>query len=242
MEDGRLPLGLALASVDEPGPARAVLTDLVASYSQQPHDLLDLARGASAEGLHDVALIASISLLSRLSPQQRLKTPFTVEQLAYPAPYSEAVLAAARAEGIPPLLLLALVRQESAFNPAALSIADARGLTQVIPQTGRAIADSLGVEWDAGDLLKPDRSLRFGAHYLAVQIDQFDGNVLAALAAYNGGPHNAARWLEEQWWPGADGYIHAVSFSETRRYIERVLENYAWYRYLYAGASRPAIR
>ena len=242
VEDGRLPLGLALAGVDEPGPARAVLTDLVASYRQQPHDLLDLAREASADGLHDVALIASISLLSRLSPQQRLKTPFTVEQLAYPAPYSEAVLAAARAEGIPPLLLLALVRQESAFNPAALSIADARGLTQVIPETGRAIADSLGVESDAGDLLKPDRSLRFGPHYLAVQLDQFDGNVLAALAAYNGGPHNAARWLEEQWWPGADGYIHAVSFSETRRYIERVLENYAWYRYLYAGAARPAIR
>jgi soluble lytic murein transglycosylase len=219
-----------------------VLTDLVASYRQQPHDLLDLAREASAVGLHDVALIASVSLLSRLSPQQRLETPFTVEQLAYPAPYPEAVLEAARAEGIPPLLLLALVRQESAFNPAALSIADARGLTQVIPATGRAIADSLGVEWDAADLLKADRSLRFGAHYLAMQLDRFDGNVLTALAAYNGGPQNAARWLEEQTWPGADGYIHAVGFSETRRYIERVLENYAWYRYLYAGASRPAIR
>ena len=242
IDDDRLPLGLALVAVDESGPSRAVLTDMVVSYWQQPHDLLHLAREAWAVGLHDVALTASVSLLSRLSPQQRLETPFTVEQLAYPAPYSEAVLEAARAEGIPPLLLLALVRQESAFNPAALSIADARGLTQVIPQTGQAIADSLGVEWDAADLLKPDRSLRFGAHYLAVQLEQFDGNLLTALAAYNGGPHNAARWLDEQWWPGADGYIHAVGFSETRRYIERVLENYAWYRYLYAGVPRPAIR
>ena len=144
--------------------------------------------------------------------------------------------------GLPPLLLLALVRQESAYNPDAVSFANAIGLTQVIPPTGQQIANSLGVPWRLSDLLIPERSLRFGASYLAEQIERFDGNILAALAAYNGGPRNADRWLAAQWWPGAAGYIATIDFSETRRYVERVIEQYAWYRYLYAGAPAPAMR
>ena len=240
--DGRLALGLALAAVDEHAVARTALRGLLGDYRGQPHALLELARTASAAGLHDTALIAATSLLSPLSPIARLSTPLSIEQLAYPAPYGRSVLDAAASESIPPLLLLALTRQESAFNPQAVSAAAARGLTQVIAPTGEAIAASLGVPWDPADLSRPERSLRFGAHYLATQLEQFDGNVLAALAAYNGGPFNARRWLERQWWPGADGYIHAVEFAETRRYLERVLENYAWYRYLYGGASAPALR
>jgi soluble lytic murein transglycosylase len=107
------------------------------------------------------------------------------------------VLDAAVAEGVPPLLLLALVRQESAFNPQAGSSAQAYGLTQVIGPTGRQIAASLGVPWEPALLFEPASSLRFGAHYLATQLDAFDGDVLAALAAYNGGPANARRWREQ---------------------------------------------
>lgn len=75
-----------------------------------------------------------------------------------------------------------------------------------------------------------------------MQIERFDGNVLPALAAYNAGPGAAQRWLDSQALPGAEGYLFAVEFAETRRYLERVLENYAWYRHLYAGAERPSIR
>jgi soluble lytic murein transglycosylase len=134
------------------------------------------------------------------------------------------------------------VRQESRYNPVAVSHADAVGLTQVIPPTGRLIAQSLGIPWDPSDLTRPASSLRFGANYLAGQIERFDGNIFAALAAYNGGPHNAARWLEQQWRPGAAGYIDAIDFTETQGYVEDVIEQYAWYRYLYAGAARPSIR
>ncbi len=97
---------------------------------------------------------------------------------------------------MPPLLLLALVRQESSFNADAVSSAGARGLTQVMPATGAAVAASLGIDWRPESLFEPETSLRFGAGYLAAQLERFDGNVLAALAAYNGRPVNAQRSLD----------------------------------------------
>ena len=65
---------------------------------------------------------------------------------------------------------------------------------------------------------------------------------MAALAAYNGGPVNARRWLDRQWFEGPDGYILAIDFEETALYLELVLENYGWYRFLYTGAPRPLLR
>ena len=240
--DGRLATAAALAAVDERDAARAIALDLLAATASRPYAVLVLARAASDAGLHDVAIRASIRLLGTLSPQQRLQTPFAIEQLAYPLAFSSSIVRAAEGEDLPPLLLAALVRQESAFEPLAGSPAGARGLTQVIPPTGEAIASSLGVPWNPHDLLRAETSLRFGAHYLATQLEMFEGDTLAALAAYNGGPGNAARWQGRRVWPGADGYIHAIDFAETETYVERVLETYGWYRFLYAGAQRPSVR
>jgi soluble lytic murein transglycosylase len=241
-DDPQLELAIALAAVEEGPLARSILDGLVAAYGDQPYELLDLARASAEAGLHDVALNASARLLSGLGAFERLDAPLAIEALLYPTAYEDEVLAAAEAEGVPPLLLLALVRQESAFDPDAGSTAGAMGLTQVIEPTGAAIAESLGVDWDLSLLFEPETSLRFGAHYLAEQLERFDGNVVAALAAYNAGPGSAQRWLDEQRYPGADGYLHTVDFTETRAYLQRVLENYAWYRYLYTDAPLPAIR
>ena len=234
-------LAEVLRSAGEQGIARAMLSGLLAGYEGRPWDQLALARRASDAGLHGVALTAAIRLLGPLPPAERAAAPLAIELLAYPAPYADELLAAAEAEGLPPLLLLALVRQESAFVPDAGSPAGALGLTQVIPSTGAQIAESLGVEWRTRLLTDPRWSLRFGAHYLAAQLEAFGGDLLAALAAYNAGPSNAARWRGAQWAPGPDGYAEAVDFTETRLYLERVIENYAWYRWLYLGASPPAI-
>ena len=234
-------LAFALLSL-EPDVSRGLLGKALAQFKDSPHDLCDLGRLASIGHLDDVALSAITLMLQPIEPSRRLLTPYAIEQLAYPTPFASELLEAAAAEGIPPLLLAALARQESAFNPRAGSLAGALGLTQVIPPTGEEIASSLGVPWLIDDLFDPRTSLRFGAHYLAMQLKQFDGNVVAALAAYNGGPGNARRWLNAQPFPGALGYSEAVDFSETQDYLGRVIENYAWYRYLYAGAPRPAMR
>ncbi len=241
-DDPRLAVALALVDVGERDLARSTLLALRRDILHDPHSLIDLALVAVEAGLTDIASLAAISVLARMEPEQRLATPLAVERLTYPLAYGDVTREIATNEGVPPLLLLALVRQESAYNPLAVSFADARGLTQVIPPTGALIASSLGVPWELASLFNAETSLRFGATYLGDQLERFDGNIFAALAAYNGGPVNAERWLDDQWWPGAAGYIAAIDFTETRGYVESVIEQYAWYRYLYAGAPAPSIR
>lgn len=233
---------LAMVSVGERDAARPVLLALAASYRTRPHEAVALARAASASGFHDVGMVAAGYVLNALTPTERLEAPVALERLAYPVGYPEAVAAAAAAEGVPPLLLLALVRQESAFHVRAGSSAGAMGLTQVMPETGRLIASALQTEWRVDSLMRAETSLRFGAHYLGDQLRRFDGNVLAALAAYNAGPGAAARWLREARRADADGYLAAVDYEETRLYLQRVIEHYGHYRYVYGAADRPSIR
>ena len=117
------------------------------------------------------------------------------------------------------------------------------GLTQVIPSTGVEIASSLGEDW-AGpvSLTDPQTSLRYGAAYLSAQLERFDDNVFAALAAYNAGSTNAQRWLDSQVESVTDGYVQAIDFEETRRYVTNVIEQYVWYSYVYGVAEQPSIR
>jgi soluble lytic murein transglycosylase len=241
-DDPDVQLAWLLAAAGEDGVARGLLQTAAGRMRDHPHALVGLAIEAGRQGLHDVALTSASIVLGRFGPAERLEAPRELLALAYPVPYLRATTAAADEFGVPALLLYALMRQESAFHPTAGSSAGAFGLTQVIPPTGEAIARSLGEQdWRFADLARPEVSTRFGAYYLAVQLDQFDGNMLAALAAYNAGPGNASRWLEVQPFAGPDGYLYAVDFTETRSYLELVPANYAIYRYLYAGAPVPSL-
>jgi soluble lytic murein transglycosylase len=161
-----------------------------------------------------------------------------VLRLVYPAKHLAQVNAAAQERGVSPALMLALIRQESYFDASAVSPAGAMGLTQVIPSTGEGIAAELGItDFQQGDLLDPETNLRFGAYYLAGQLEGFGGNVGAALAAYNGGPGNASRWTETAG-NDVDLLVETIDFDETRSYLELVLANLAFYRYAY-GVSGP---
>ncbi|MBM3140827.1 MAG: lytic transglycosylase domain-containing protein, partial [Chloroflexi bacterium] len=242
LRDARFLLARELATAGEPAIARALLRDLVAVARGRPHELVDLARAAAALGLHDVESAAGRTLLATISPAQQLSAPRSILALSYPLPFEQEMAESAREFGVPLLLLAALVRQESAFDPGAVSFAGARGLTQVIDSTGAQIARALGVPWSPAALLEPATSLRFGAYYFAHQLARFDGDVFAATAAYNAGGGSAQRWRDAQRLRGADGFLLAIDFEETRRFVPRVLENYAWYRYIYAGAPAPALR
>ncbi|MEZ4501675.1 MAG: transglycosylase SLT domain-containing protein [Dehalococcoidia bacterium] len=240
--DPRLGVLQALAEVGEVGAARSIAFDLLEAYRTDDLELIAVARAASDVGLFDASIAAAEVVLGSVPAAERCAAPGELLRLAYPVEFAGELTRAADLEAIPPLLLAALVRQESRFNQRAGSVAGAAGLTQVIAPTGEAIAASLGVGWDPLDLYRPATSLRFGAHYFGTQLEDFDGDVFAALAAYNGGPGNALRWQQEQRFPGADGFVHAVDFPETRSYLELVLENYGWYRCIYAGEPEPSLR
>ncbi|MFN0096307.1 MAG: transglycosylase SLT domain-containing protein [Dehalococcoidia bacterium] len=190
---------------------------------------------AARRGALAAALAAGlVDLAPRLAAGRPGQDAFGPEQplLLFPLGYLAQLNAAASEFGVSPLLLAALVRQESLWGRQAVSPAEARGLTQVIPPTAFAIAEALGhTMFHVEQLDDPGTSLRFGAYYLRVQLDRF-GSPVVALAAYNAGPGNAARWAGEG--PSLAGFLSAIDFEETRDYVERVVENWLTYGRLYA--------
>ncbi len=223
-------LGAALFTTasDEIGP--------IADAAATPWVRYRIARAMYEAGRVRLAARAAEPLLSGVPD-----SPPALLALVYPARFVGQANAAAAEEQVSPFLLLGLVRQESFFDESAVSSAGAMGLTQVVPPTAAEIAADLGVaDFKDGDLLQPEVSLRFGAHYLAAQIEGFGGNLHAALAAYNGGPGNAGRWADAS---GGDPdlLLEAIDFPETRVYVEVVLENYALYRYTYGAADHVSL-
>lgn len=216
------------------------------TYSQW--QLYRLARAAENRGMPWLQTRAAWALTHQPPPFPRgtgssppVPAPREAFQLVYPIAYRELVNAAAAEHGVDPYLLLAAMRQESLYAPDAASPAGASGLMQIIPSTGEDIAAQLGTEdYTQLDLLRPKVSIKFGAYYLGTQLEGFGGRPEAALAAYNGGPGNAGRWLDAAG-SDRDVFIETIDYSETRAYVELVLENYALYLWAYGLTPAPEI-
>jgi soluble lytic murein transglycosylase-like protein len=214
---------------------------LINQSSFQPWSLYRLARAFDDLGMPHLAASAATRLLSPAGGSLD-QTPRALLELAYPLAYPSLIQAAATENDLSPLLLLALIRQESFFDPLAVSPAGALGLTQVMPSTAQGIAPELNVEdLSAADLLQPQVSIQFGARYLRSQLDTFAGNPYFALAAYNAGPDNASRWSQSPPISDMDLFVELIDFDETRSYVKLVLENYAVYRFLYSDPDHPTL-
>src|SRR6185295_16754586 len=149
-----------------------------------------------------------------------------------PRPYEPYVRAAAARYRLDPDLLFAVMRVESVYNRRIVSPAGAIGLLQIMPRTGRLIATELGrADFTPADLLDPETNVELAAWYLASLLARFDGRLPLAVAAYNGGPHNVRRWLAacDPDMP-MDSFLERIPFTETHRYVRRVLGHYAAYK------------
>ncbi|MEQ1706838.1 MAG: lytic transglycosylase domain-containing protein [Terricaulis sp.] len=151
-----------------------------------------------------------------------------------------------RASGRPePALVLAIIRQESEFDPSAISSANARGLMQLIPSTAQAQARREGIAFQRAALTTdPEYNMTLGAAHLAGLVDDFNGSYVLAIASYNAGSQNARNWIEEWGDPRSRSvdvvdWIELIPFSETRNYVQRVTENLQVYRHRLAGAPTP---
>jgi soluble lytic murein transglycosylase len=134
--------------------------------------------------------------------------------------------------------MLALMRQESTFNPGATSSADARGLTQVVPATGELLAQQLGYQqFDADDLYRPIVSIQFGATFLNETLGRYGGRVYPALAAYNAGPGASDDWLTT-YGDDMDVWAERIPYPETYGYVQKVFTFYGRYRLVY-GLAQP---
>lgn len=143
-------------------------------------------------------------------------------------------------------LTLALIRQESAFDQKAVSHAGARGLMQLMPATAKEVARKQRQKYDKQRLVTdPAYNILLGKAYLSQVVNRFDGSYILGLAAYNAGPHRAKRWIKEFGDPRDPGvdpidWIEHIPFSETRNYVQRILESLSIYRLLLAdGRTTP---
>ncbi len=205
--------------------------------SPDPLVTLAVARLAAEAGNTRAALELADELVA-LAPPGTI-TPYALDRLRFPAPYPALIDQEARTHGVDPRLLLALIRQESRFDPQATSAVGARGLAQIMPATGGDIAANLGLsDYTPDDLYHPFRSVQFGAYYLGQRMQDMGGSVAGALAAYNAGLGNALRWSGGA--PLTDvsqteAFVARMDFPETFTYVQVVLANYVAYQRIYAA-------
>lgn len=234
-DDSRWARGRLLWELGLTDEALLELNELRAALSRDPLGSYQLALAFRDLGLYRPSIQAASAVIWLSPAATPLDVPPFIGRLAYPAYYRELVEAAAETYGLDPLLLLAMIRQESLFESVARSVAAAQGLMQIIPSTGEYIAESLGwVGYRNQDLYKPYISIPFGAYYLAEQMAAFSGDPYVALSAYNGGPGNAALWhaLAPD---DPDFYLEIIGFDEPRLYIRLIYTHYTYYRALYGG-------
>ena len=155
-------------------------------------------------------------------------------ELLYPAPYTDILLRLAPARGVDPRLLLAIMRQESRFQPDAKSYAAARGLMQFISTTSTHVADELGRNaFDQDDLYYPPTAILFGSQYLADLFKSFPNQPDAVVASYNGGDDNMKRWLARSRSNLPERYVPEILYAQSKDYVYKVMSNYRMYRYMY---------
>ena len=162
----------------------------------------------------------------------------TLARVVYPFPYRELVTARARELDLDPFLLAGIIRQESAFVPAIVSVAGAIGLMQVMPATGRQLAGRIGPRGFRTETLEtPELNVHLGTRFLADMINRYDGDIPLVLSAYNAGPTRANRWrlLPEAKDPLR--FTERIPFAETRGYVKNVTRNRALYRWLHAEGA-----
>jgi soluble lytic murein transglycosylase len=160
-------------------------------------------------------------------------------RLAFPLPYRKQLEDYCREHSLDPYMVAALIRQESEFNVKALSRADARGLTQVMPATGRELGRRLGVpRYQTSMLFTPDTNLKIGTYYLRELLDQLNGKWEETLASYNAGKARVNSWLVATNYHEPAEFVESIPFSETRLYVQSVMRNAEVYRRLYGPQTR----
>jgi soluble lytic murein transglycosylase len=238
-DDPRLLRGKRLLALGYFTAGRTELENLRVSTDDDPLTQYHLALIFRDAELYRSSIIAAATVWRHAPADSIAELPRYLGCLIYPTYYDRLVEQAANTHDLPPLFVYALLRQESLFEGFATSWASAQGLMQVIPSTGAQIAAALGwpPDYETRDLYRPMVSVRFGVWYLATQRNQLD-NLFAAMAAYNGGPGNAAMW-----WEQANGdedlFAELIGYHETRLYVRLIREHYAKYAWLHGELEMP---
>lgn len=152
----------------------------------------------------------------------------------YPIDNKAYIFKYAQEYNVDPYLIASIIKTESKFNPKAESAQGARGLMQIMPETGKWAARQMKVsDFNLAKLYEPETNIRIGTWYIANLKHEFGEDMILALASYNGGRSNVKQWLEQDKWTGEHATIDQIPYPETRKYVHRVIEDYKKYRWIY---------
>src|SRR4051794_2729494 len=182
-----------------------------------------------------IAAVIGAAVVAGIAAALILPGFHAVREIALPLRHEDIIRQQARDKALDPALIAAVIYAESRFRDGRTSAAGAQGLMQITPATARMIArKSGGIAFTVEDLGTPQVNIAYGAWYLRYLMQRYAGNETFALAAYNGGEGNVDRWIVAAQRRNEDLTIAAIPFSETRTYVQRVLDAKREYRQSYA--------
>jgi len=164
--------------------------------------------------------------------------PLAYWRILFPQAWWDTIKTESARNGLDPYLVASLIRQESEFNPAVISYANAYGLMQLLPSSGKALAREEGMaHFETYQLLDPETNIRLGTRYLRKVLDKFGGVQEYALAAYNAGDERVTDWQAAGPYHGIDEFVESIPFTQTRDYVQGILRNEEIYRSIDALAA-----
>jgi len=206
--------------------------ELTAQSQRVPEVDLGMAEALASRGhVHDAQAIAAMYI------EEHPRAPLAFWELSYPRPYSTTVEAVATEFDVDPLLIWSVIREESRYDPEALSYVGARGLMQLMPPTQAWIAEEWEEDIPPGDAFMPETNIRMGAWFLRFLLNYFHDDLELVIAAYNGGAGSVDSWQADPLVSNRADLLRWIRFGETREYLSRVLLSYEIYKELYSGGS-----
>ncbi|MGF1542615.1 MAG: transglycosylase SLT domain-containing protein [Pleurocapsa sp.] len=193
--------------------------------------LMQLYRGKNLRGINQIWYLKDRNHPEDKQQWHALQQTPQYWQGLYPFPFEDTILKWSQQRQLNPLLVTALIRQESRFEPEIRSWAGALGLMQVMPETGKSAAEN--IKLTDYSLTNPEDNVNIGTYYLDYTHQKYNNNSMLAVASYNAGPNAVAKWVSRYGLEDADEFVEKIPYKETKGYVESVFENYWNYMLIY---------
>jgi soluble lytic murein transglycosylase len=208
--------------------------------TSSPRFLLEAAQAAFDQGHFAAGMAYGRIIVPSFDSRKISDVPMEVWKALYPLPYEAALRREAAKNDFDPMFAAGLIRQESTFQADVVSYANAYGLMQILPKTGKILAKQLKVKYSKDMLFQPDYNLQLGMLYIA-NLVRLTGAPEYAAAAYNAGEDRIALWKSERPYEEIPELVESIPFTQTREYVQIVLRNAEVYRMIYGPGAAPAV-
>ena len=216
--------------------------ELKAAYAAtaSPRYLVEAAQAAFDQGHFATGMAYGRLAVPNFDSRKLSEVPSNVWKVLFPFPYEAVIRREADRNNFDPMFAAGLIRQESTFQADAVSHADAIGLMQILPKTGRLLAKQRKIRYTKNSLFDPNINIELGMLYIA-NLTRATGGPEYAAAAYNAGEDRIALWKSERTYEEVPELVESIPFTETREYVQIVLRNTDMYRALYGETPKSTV-